>query len=429
MLRKLELTQLIWGLGFAVAVAISLIVTWTCWRFGNTYGGITGDLTVDGYAMAALDVLKMFLPAVAAAFWHRKSRVASIVCWALAAVLVTGSLYAGVTMAGYGRATAMAQQTLDSTKVTDLRGQMQDLQRQLEVLGDAKPVAAAEADLRRHASSSLWAQANNCNLPVPGGFQRYCAEYQRLMSALAASQSAAEIRGELETVRTQLATATTIEAVRPSNPAWEAIERVTGWQTIEITAAWAITLILALEAFSAAIPSAVLRAFPRGPASLPERAADAARTVLVEALPEGLPTLSGDNPPPPQKPRGGPQRQAGRKPSPKPSLGPENRRGGRPRLSVVEPSLDAGRASPDHGSPPPGGSVAAFLATLPVVPGREYRFAALQEAYVAWAKREGIARSTTTGLALALKAADFEARKTRGVMVYRDCRLPVAISA
>jgi hypothetical protein len=306
---------------------------------------------------------------------------------------------------------------------------MDDLERQLGLLGDAKPVGAAEADLRRHASSSLWAQANHCNLPVPGGFQRYCAEYQRLMSALAASQSAAEIRGELETVRTQLATATTIEAVRPSNPAWEAIERVTGWQMIEMTAAWAMTLMLALEAFSAAIPSAALRAFPRGPASLPERAADAETAVPVEALPEGLPTLSGDNPPPPQKPRGGPQRQAGRKPSPKPSLGPENRRGGRPRLSVVEPSLDAGRASPDHGSPPPGGSVAAFLATLPVVPGREYRFAALQEAYVAWAKREGIARSTTTGLALALKAADFEARKTRGVMVYRDCRLPVAISA
>jgi hypothetical protein len=382
--------------------------------------------------MAALDVLKMFLPAVAFAFWKRKRWMASTVCWALAWVLIAGSLYAGVSMAGYGRSTAIAQQTLASTTAADLRRHAEDLERRLEALGDTKPVEAAEADLRRHASSSAWAQANNCNLPVPPGFQRYCAEYQRLLSALAASQSAEEIRGELEAVRTQVAAGTTIEAVRPPNPAWEAIERVTGWQTVEMTAAWALALMLGLEAFSAAIPSAVLRAFPQEPASLPDRGGAAGASIPVEATPQELPALVGVNPPSSPKPRGGPASQTGRRPSPKPSLKPEDQGGGRPRLTVVEPSLDAGRASPGHGSAPLGGSVgsvSAFLATLPIVPGREYRFAELREAYVAWARRDGVPPFSETHMGLALKAAGFEGRKTRGVKVYRDCRLPVAISA
>ncbi len=82
-------------------------------------------------------------------------------------MLIAGSLYAGVTMAGYGKSTAMAQQTLASTKSAELRDQLVDLQRQLDALGDAKPVDVAAADLKRHASSAAWAQANNCNLPVP----------------------------------------------------------------------------------------------------------------------------------------------------------------------------------------------------------------------------------------------------------------------
>ncbi len=422
----------LWGAGMVGTLAISLLVTWTCWRFGSTYGGITGDLTVDGYAMAALDVLKMFLPAAALAFWHCQSRVASMVCWALAAVLIAGSLYAGVTMAGYGRSTAMAQQSLASTKSADLRDQLADLQRQLEALGDPKPVDAADADLKRHASSSAWVRANSCNLPVPGGFQRYCAEYQRLVSALAASHSAAEVRGKMDALREQLAEATTVEAVRPSNPAWEAIEHSTGWRMVELTAAWALALMLMLEAFSATVPSAVLRALPRERASIPGRAGETKSTVNAcdaTTLPERLPASPGENPSSPPDTRKGSPSATGEKPSLKPSLKAQDRGTGRPRLSVVKSSPRLSAASLVDGDASSTGSVAAFLLTLPASPGREYRFATLQDVYVAWARREGVPPLSTTRLALALKAAGLEGRKTRGVMVYRDCRLPVAKSA
>lgn len=424
--------QMAWGFGFLIALAISAIVTWTCWRFGSTYGGITGDLEVDGYAMAALDVLKIFLPAAALAFWHRKSRMASMVCWALAAVLVAGSLYAGVTMAGYGRSTAMAQQTLASTQAADLRSQLAGLQRQLDALGDPKPVDAADADLKRHASSSAWAQANNCNLPVPAGFQRFCAEYQRLMSALAASQSATELQGKMEALREQLAAATTVDAVRPPNPAWEAIESVTGWRMVEATAVWALALMLMLEAFSATIPSAMMRTFPRGPVSLPEGAGALSSSPPANAAevgPKGLPAVAGEVPPAPPTARAVAIGANSAKPSPKPSLTPRNRDQGRPRLTVVEASPDASPASPSHGAAPPGGSVGAFLATLPAAPGREHRFAALREAYLAWTLREGIPPVSAVRLSFSLKAAGFEGRKSRGVMIYRDGRVPLAETA
>ncbi len=73
----------------------------------------------------------------------------------------------------------------------------------------------------------------------------------------------------MEALRQRLGAATTLDAVRPPNPAWEAIERVTGWRMVEASAVWALLLMLMLEAFSATIPSAMLRTFPRGQGSLP----------------------------------------------------------------------------------------------------------------------------------------------------------------
>jgi hypothetical protein len=424
--------QMAWGFGFLIALAISAIVTWTCWRFGSTYGGITGDLEIDGYVMAALDVLKVFLPAAALAFWHRKSWMASMVCWTLAAVLVAGSLYTGITMAGYGRSTAMAQQTLASTQAADLRSQLAGLQRQLDALGDPKPVDGADADLKRHASSSAWAQANNCNLPVPGGFQRFCAEYQRLMSALAASQSSAELQGKMEALRVQLAEATTVDAVRPANPAWEAIERVTGWRMVEVTTVWALVLMLMLEAFSATIPSAMLRTFPRGQASLPARVADAPARVpaeVAQALPESPPNFVGDNAPLPPKPRGEKPSTSRVKRSPKPSPEPADTNSGRPRFAVVEGSPSTTPPSPTVRNIFQQGDLPAFLATLPIEPGREMRFSNLREAHKKWAATVGRSPATDTSLGMALRAAGFVARKTGGVMVYRDCRRQTAKSA
>ncbi len=77
-------------------------------------------------------------------------------------------------MAGYGKSTAMAQQTLASTKSAELRDQLVDLQRQLDALGDAKPVDVAAADLKRHASFGL-GPGKQLQLAGPRRFQRYCA--------------------------------------------------------------------------------------------------------------------------------------------------------------------------------------------------------------------------------------------------------------
>ena len=190
---------------------------------------------------------------------------------------------------------------------------------------------------------------------------------------------------------------------------------------------WALLLMLMLEAFSATIPSAMLRSFPRGQASLPDRARDAPATVHAgdaQSLPE-----SGNSPPSSPKERSSDQGKTESKVSSKPSLKPMNQDEGRPRLTVVKASLNGSGASLGRVETLPPGSVAAFLLTLPPAPGREYRFASLQQAHEAWAKREGITPLSSTRLGLALKASGFEGRKTRGVMVYRDCRHQTAKSA
>ena len=122
------------------------------------------------------------------------------------------------------------------------------------------------------------------------------------MSALAASQSAAEVRGQVGALRLQLAAATTVQAVRPPNPAWGFIARITGWRMLEATTVWALALMLMLEAFSATIPSAMLRTFPRRPASLPDHSSEEPVTTPADAA-QALPLSTANNPPSPPKER------------------------------------------------------------------------------------------------------------------------------
>ena len=96
---------------------------------------------------------------------------------------------------------------------------------------------------------------------------------------------------------------------------------------------------------------------------------------------------------------------------------------------MVEGSPSGPQPSPTVRTNFQKGELRAFLATLPIDPGRERHFATLREAHKNWAATVGRSPATDTSLGMALRAAGFVARKTGSVMVYRDCRTPVAQSA
>jgi hypothetical protein len=221
-----------WLLGIPAVVIIGAIAAAMNWRFGQTLG----HTELDGYLFGALGVflvaLNWILPGAAAQAHSRKARLQQWVCIGLWAVCASYTLVSSVGFASLHRSENGATREASADRYKTAKADHDRLTEELTAF-KASPKYAASAGCADAKTQAL---------------QRFCAEVKAK-------------EGEIREARR------TMEVGRPTSidPQAEALSRLTGFSTAQVSTWLAIAVAVVMELVSSLGFFAVAHAAPLPP--------------------------------------------------------------------------------------------------------------------------------------------------------------------
>jgi hypothetical protein len=236
-------------------LAVGMFLTVQTARSHYLYGAWLDDGTVTvefaglavpfgmGIVMVVLHVGKTTLPAMAASFWRHGHFMYFLLAVLLFLVLLPVSITSTFGFLDLQRGARAAGENSTHKREADLRSELAGVQAWLKDGGWRRPAALVEAEIAAERRSPFWASTNECRQATARPEQRFCQALDRYAGEFAGAREAEQYRGREKGIYEEL------KRIQPAtgtpNPDLEflsralaiSVEKAGFWRTILFAAA------------------------------------------------------------------------------------------------------------------------------------------------------------------------------------------------
>ena len=203
--------------------------------------------TLYGALGAVADALKAALPIGITAAFAARQRVRALTGMLLFATFSAYSFASELGLYALSRDAQSSTVTASKESFELLKGERKRLAERLKALGETRPTGTIKADIAAQRQNKLWVASSQCAEANTNAARTFCASLERLAGELAAGEEAERLRVDDGKFSAKLSGIDLAAVMRSADPQSEALARFTGLTPSTMRDGLAVLLALLIE--------------------------------------------------------------------------------------------------------------------------------------------------------------------------------------